>query len=189
MVFLKNLVSTRLILICFLLAFSSASNALGLHLEGSLEGGGDNMLTTSGGQDLNLGGGMQFSFGLTHEFGRRAGSSMILSLGQLSDSINVSNGNGDYQADVFEGSYLLHAGAHRFGVGIVQHLNPVYNDAVAGFPPTDIVFENSTGAILRYGYQISSFLQFGVKYTVMEYISGTDDYDAGSIGFYLSSGS
>ena len=157
----------------------------GLFLEAGFESGGDT-LASSEDDDLNAGGGWKIAVGLQRIIGGFDDVGLMFSIGYLFNWIDASNGDGDIDAFVAELIYFRDFGPHRVGVGGSYHMNPQYEDDVDGFARTRIDFDDELGFVGRYGYVIDKSLEYGIRYTLIEYQADGDSFDADSLGLYFS---
>jgi hypothetical protein len=177
---------TRLIVSVILLALASTAQAE-IYYELGIERGGDTLIGTVSGQDINAGGGVKFALGVQNEVGEN-GKSLSLSLGYLFDNIEASDGTAEISTFTFDAIYSIQKDRHRFGIGGSYHIGPTYEDDIAGFSPSKVDFDNALGFILQYSYTVSPGFQIGARLTEMDYEVNGFSLDAGSFGIFLSNG-
>lgn len=172
----------------FLLSlFALTSAHADLFFEISVDGGGDMIVTTNLG-DINAGGGVKFSGGLQDFI--KDNLNYRISLGYLSSSINATNGDLDLKTITFDGGLVYIVEKHRFGSGLSYHLSPEYSEDVEGYTSFDTKFENAFGMTFEYAYSPNDEINFGIRYTLMDYVNDelSIDFDANSVGIFLSNG-
>ncbi len=157
----------------------------GLVLEAGYEFGGDTLAANEI-DDLDAGGGYRLAVGLQRFIGGFDDVGLMFSLGYLFDFIDASNGDADIDAFVAEFIYFRDFGPHRLGIGGSYHMNPQYEDDIDGFPKTRIDFDDALGMVGRYSYVIEKAIEFGVRYTLMDYEANGDSINADSLGLYIS---
>jgi len=177
---------TRLIVSVILLALASTAQAE-IYYELGMEGGGDILIGTVSGQDINAGGGVKIALGVQNEVGEN-GKSLSLSLGYLLDNIEASDGTAEISTFTFDAIYSIQKDRHRFGIGGSYHIGPTYEDDIAGFSPSKVDFDNVLGFILQYSYTVSLGFQIGARLTEMDYEVNGFSLDAGRVGIFLSNG-
>jgi len=170
-----------------LLAASTVSFPVhaGLYLELDYEFGGDTLAGTDL-EDLDAGSGYKIAVGLQRFIGGFDDVGLIFSLGYLFNWLEASNGDADTDAVVAEFLYFRDFGQQRLGVGGSYHMNPRYRDDLDGFSKTRIDFDNALGLVVRYSYVIDKSLEFGIRYTSMDYEADGVSIDADSLGLYIS---
>jgi hypothetical protein len=170
------------------LSMCVATNATAeLYLEASLEGGGEELIGTTSGDNLYSGGGYRFAAGIQQPLAQSP-SALRLSLGYLSDSVSAGNGYAEMDALTFDALYMVETGPHRLGLGPTVHMSPRYRDNVNGYTPLELEFDNAVGLLVQYGYQPFPGLEIGARVTSIEYRNPSTRLDAGSFGVYLSNG-
>jgi hypothetical protein len=174
------------ILLLFLLLLSSTAEA-DLYFELSVEGGGDTLIGSSSGEDINAGGGIKFAGGVQNEVSD-TGNILSFSVGYLFDSIDAVNGSAEIDTMTFDAIYTVHRGDHRFGIGGSYHIGPTYEDDIAGFAPLKIEFDDAIGMLFQYGYSVSHNFQVGARLTRMSYELNGSSIDADSFGVFISNG-
>ncbi len=158
----------------------------GVYMELGLDVGGDTLADTSL-EDLSAGGGFKVAVGLQHYIGGFDDVGLIFSLGYLFDEIEADNGEAEIYALVAEFIYFREFGPHRLGIGGSYHMNPRYKQDIDGFAPITIDFDNALGLVGRYGYVLGQSVEFGIRYTLIDYEFDAASFDANSLGFYISS--
>ena len=158
-----------------------------LYLELGYEGGGDTLISTTLGEDINAGGGVNYVIGIQNKVGEK-GDSLSLSLGYMIQSMDASNGTAEISTLTFDAIYSIPKDVHRFGIGASYHMGPTYKDNIAGFSPLKIEFDNALGLVLQYSYAFSPRFQIGARITEMDYEVNGLSLDAGSFGIFLSNG-
>lgn len=181
----KSIPAGVLLTVLLLVPLAFGSARAGLYLEVDYELGGDTLASTEL-EDLDAGGGYRLAIGLQTFIGGFEDVGLIFSIGYLFDWISASNGDAEIDAFVAEFIYFRDFGPHRLGVGGSYHMNPQYEDDVDGFPRTRIDFDDALGLVGRYGYVIEKSIEFGVRYTLMDYEANGVSIDADSLGFYVS---
>ena len=172
----------------FPLFFLLSSNAYAeLYFELDLEGGGDTLIGSTAGQNINVGGGIKFALGVQNVIGEN-GESLSLSLGYLFDNLDAFNGTAEIDVITFDAIYSIQSERHRFGIGGSYHLGPTYEDDVFGFLPLKVDFDDAFGLILQYSYSLYSGFQIGARFTIMDYKVSGLTLDAGSFGIFFSNG-
>ncbi len=174
------------ILLPIILLFSSNLYAE-IYMELGFEGGGDRLIGTTSGYDLNVGGGVKFAGGVQNQVGEN-GSTLSLLLGYIFDDIDAINGTAEINTITFEAVYSIQRDHHRFGIGASYHIGPTYEENIVGFPPLKIDFDDALGIILQYSYALSPGFQIGARLTEMDYEANSFSLDASSFGLFLSYG-
>jgi hypothetical protein len=167
--------------------FIATSANAELYLEASVEGGGEELIGTSHGDNLYTGGGFRIAAGIQQPLAHSP-STLRLTLGYLSDSVSASNGYAEMDALTFDALYMVETGPHRLGLGPTVHMSPRYRDNVNGYTPLELEFDNAVGLLVQYGYQPFPGLEIGARVTSIEYRNPSTRLDAGSFGVYLSNG-
>lgn len=170
-----------------LLVLVCSSAEADLYLEMSIDGGGDTLIGSTSGEELNAGGGIKFAGGVQNEVSN-SGNTLSFSVGYLFDSIDAVNGSADLDTFTFEAIYTLHKGDHRFGIGGSYHIGPSYEDSIAGFAPLKVEFDDALGMLFQYGYSVSNKFQVGARLTRMNYELNGNSIDADSFGVFISNG-
>jgi len=158
----------------------------GIYLELGFDSGGDTLANTSL-EDLRAGGGIKVAVGLQRYIGGFDDVGLIFSLGYLFDEIQADNGEAEIYALVAEFIYFREFGPHRLGIGASYHVNPRYKQDIDGFTPLDVDFDNALGLVGRYGYVVNKSVEFGFRYTLIDYEANATSLDANSAGFFISS--
>ena len=177
---------TRLIVSVILLALASTAQAK-LYLELSIEGGGDTLIGTSAGEEINAGGGLKLALGIQKEPGENGGV-LSLFLGKLYQNLDASNGTAKISTHTLDAIYTIRKDSHRFGIGGSYHIDPTYEDNIAGLSPLKLDFDNALGLILQYTYALKPGFQVGARLTEMDYEVNGFSLDAGSFGIFISNG-
>jgi hypothetical protein len=176
----------KFIVTVILLALASTAQA-DLYLELGYEGGGDTIISTTAGGDVNAGGGINYVIGIQNEVGEN-GKSLSLALGYMIQSMDASNGTAEISTLTFDAIYSIPVDVHRFGIGASYHIGPTYKDNIAGFSPLKIDFDNALGLVLQYSYAFSRRFQIGARITKMDYEVDDFSLDASSFGVFISNG-
>jgi hypothetical protein len=176
----------KFIVTVILLALASTAQA-DLYLELGYEGGGDTLISTTAGEDINAGGGINYVIGVQNKVGEN-GKSLSLALGYMIQSMDASNGTAEISTLTFDAIYSIPKGVHRFGIGASYHIDPTYKDNIAGLSPLKIDFDDALGLVLQYSYAYSPQFQIGARITEMDYEVNGLSLDAGSFGIFLSNG-
>jgi hypothetical protein len=158
-----------------------------IYFELDLEGGGDTLIGTTSGQDINVGGGVKFAAGVVNQVGDN-GESLSLSLGYMFDNIDAINGTAEIDTLTFDAIYSIQRDRHRFGIGASYHMGPTYEDDIFGFSPLKFEFDDALGLILQYGYAAFPGFYIGARFTEMDYEVSGLSLDASSFGIFLSNG-
>jgi len=182
----RECVMERFIVSVILLTLASSAQAK-VYFELGVEGGGDNLISTTTGAGIRAGGGLKIALGVQKKVGEN-GKSLSLSLGYLFDEFVASNGIAEISTRTLDAIYSINRGNHRFGIGASYHMGPTYKDDIAGFSPLKIEFDDALGLILQYSYVGSLGLQGGFRFTQMDYEVNGISLDAGSFGIFLSNG-
>jgi len=177
---------TKFIVAVILLALASTAQAE-LYLELGYEGGGDTLISTTAGDNINVGGGINYVIGIQNEVGEN-GKSVSLALGYMIQSMDAFNGTAEISTLTFDAIYSIPVGVHRFGIGASYHIGPTYKDEIAGLSPLKIDFDNALGLVLQYSYAYSPRFQIGVRITEMDYEVNGISLDASSFGVFISNG-
>lgn len=159
-----------------------------LYVELGLEGGGQELVGTSSGDNLYAGGGIKLAAGIQNPVGPAGNASLRLAVGYLSDSVDAVNGHAEMDTFTFDALYMIDSGPHRFGFGPTVHMAPQYRDNVSGYAPVEIEFDNALGFVLQYGLNITPGFEIGARVTSIDYQNETTTLDASSVGVYLSNG-
>ena len=141
---------TRYIVSVILLTLASTAQAE-LYLELGYEIGGDTLISTTSGADINAGGGVNYVIGIQNKVGEN-GKSLSLSLGYMIQSMDASNGTAGISTRTFDAIYSIPKDIHRFDIGASYHSSPTYKDNIAGLSPLKIEFDNAWGLILQYSF-------------------------------------
>jgi hypothetical protein len=172
------------VLTLLLLLFSNFAMA-GLYFEISLEEGGDKVSSISEysiyGSNVNLGGGFKMGGGYYMSMGEEARNSLSLSLGYLSSE----NRDAEFKTTTFDAIYCYQVNSHRFGIGAAYHIEPEVNGEFRGVSSNGLDFDDSTGLILQYSFELMRGFSVGLRYTDMEYEVNDDSFDASSVGFFF----
>jgi hypothetical protein len=176
----------KFIVTTILLTVASTAQAE-LYLELGYEGGGDTLISTTAGEDVNAGGGINYVIGVQNEVGEN-GRSVSLALGYMIQSIDASDGTAEISTLTLDAIYSIPVDRHRFGAGVSYHINPTYKDNIVGFSPLKIDFDNALGLVLQYSYAYSPRFQIGARLTEMDYEVNGLSLDAGSFGIFISNG-
>ncbi len=177
---------TKIIVTAILLTLASTAQAE-LYLELGYEGGGETLISTTSGQDINAGGGINYVLGIQNEVGEN-GKYWSLALGYMIQSLDASNGTAEISTLTVDAIYSIPVNDHRFGIGASYHIGPTYKDEIAGFSPLTIDFDNALGLVLQYSYAYSPRRQIGARFTQMDYEVNGFSLDADSFGIYISNG-
>lgn len=157
-----------------------------LYMELGVEGGSQELIATSSGDNLYSGGGVKFAVGMQNYVSPY--TSIRLTLGYLGDSVDAINGSAEMDTLTFDALYLMNSGPHTFGIGPTVHMNPSYRDNVSGYTPVNIEFDDAVGVMFQYGYKLVPGFEVGARVTSIEYRNNTATLDADSIGVYISNG-
>ncbi len=149
--------------------------------------GGDGTIVKTPLDDLGAGGGFKVAFGWQQYIGGFEDVGLIFSLGYLFNEIEASNGEEETRALVGEALYFREFGPYRLSIGGSYHMNPRYRDSIDGFAPTRIDFDDALGLVVRCGYVIDKTFEVGVRYTFIDYEANGKNFNADSLGFYVSS--
>jgi len=176
----------RLIVTAILLTLASTAQAE-LYYELDIENGGDTLIATTSGQEINAGSGLKFALGVQNEVGEN-GKSLSLSLGYMFQNLDASNGTAEINTLTLDAIYSIRKNSHRFGIGAIYHVGPTYEDNIAGFSPLKIEFDDALGLILQYAYTLNNGIQIGARFTDMDYKVNGLSLDASSVGLFISNG-
>jgi hypothetical protein len=177
---------TKYIVTAILLTLASTAQAE-LYLELNYDGGGDTLISTTSGDDINAGGGINYVIGIQNKIGEK-GKSLSLAMGYMIQSMKASNGTAEISTLTVDAIYSIPVNVHRFGIGASYHIGPTYKDDIAGFAPLKIDFDNALGLLLQYSYAYSPRFQIGARITEMDYEVNGLSLDASSFGIFLSNG-
>ena len=90
-------------------------------------------------------------------------------------------------AKILEATYTRHRGLHRFGIGLAAHLDPTYEEEIDDFNTVRLDFDDALGVVFKYGYLIRQpDWLLGIRYTDMDYQTGSEEVDASSWGIFVS---
>lgn len=181
-------------LLTILLALSPGPVKAGFYFELGFENGGDTLASVSGSdsflgdyeRDLDIGGGGKLAIGIHNILGENKDRSLSFALGYLSDSIDASNGDADYDTVTFDAIYVFHFEAHGFGLGASYHIGPEYKDKTDGQPSIKLEFDDALGLVMQYSYAVSPVFHVGLRYTEMDYEINDVELDASSFGIFMS---
>ena len=176
----------KFVVTAILLTLASAARAE-LYMEFGFQGGGDTLISTNSGEGIYTGGGLKFAIGVQNKVGKN-GATLSLSLGNLSDEIDTSNGTAEISTLNLDAIYSYRIFNHRFGFGASYHIDPTYSNNIVGLPPFKIEFDDALGLILQYSYVRISRFQISTRYTLMDYEASGLSLDASSFGIFLSNG-
>lgn len=173
---------------------SAGSVKAGFYFELDFENGGDTLATVSVSdsffgdyeRDLDIGGGNKLAVGIHNILGENKDRSLSLALGYLSDSIDASNGDADYDTVTFDAIYGFHFEAHEFGLGASYHIGPEYKDKIDGQPRIKLEFDDALGLVMQYSYAVSPVFHVGLRYTEMDYEINDVELDASSFGIFIA---
>ena len=177
-------------IVFFLLGLIVVSNHADadLYLEFAMEEGSQRMASSRQGPEINAGGGLKFAAGLQLPLGQHGSNSLRLVAGYLFDGFDEAIAEVDMDTMTVDAVLVVNRGPHAFGIGASHHLAPEYREQPAGFAAFTIEFDDTTGALVQYGYQFSPRMELGLRYLDMEYESSGTRIDASSVGVYLSNG-
>ena len=176
------------------LALVPGPAAAGFYFELGFEDGGETLASasTSNGflgdyeRDLDLAGGIKLAMGIYNILGESENRSLSFAVGYLSDSIDASNGDADYETITFDAVYSFHFEAHRFGLGALYHIDPEFEQNIDGQPGIKAEFDDALGVVVQYSYAVSPTFQAGLRYTEMDYEINDFELDASSFGMFLA---
>jgi hypothetical protein len=153
---------------------------------GALTFGGDTLASTEGeyGTDLDAGGLIHLAAG--YEW-RLAASGLRFTIGYKFDSIEASNGDADISRFPLELVYYrLINERHALGAGLVYELSPEFDISIDGLGSDSVDFVDASGYVIYYGYVTSFGLEYGGRYTLIDYKSDSlGTTDANNFGFYV----
>jgi hypothetical protein len=166
----------------------------GFYFELDFESGGDTLASASGNnsflgdyeRDLDIGGGGKLAIGIHNILGESKNRSLSFALGHLSDSIDASNGDADYDTVTFDAIYRFHFESHRFGLGASYHIDPEYKEKIDGQPRIKAEFDDALGLVMQYSYALSPVFHVGLRYTEMDYEINDVELDASSFGIFMA---
>lgn len=181
-------------ILTILLALSSGPVKAGFYFELGAEDGGDTLASASGSndywgdyeRDLDIGGGGKLAIGIHNILGENKDRSLSFALGYLSDSIDASNGDADYDTVTFDAIYGFHFEAHRFGLGASYHIGPEFKGKFDDQPRITAEFDDALGLVMQYSYAISPVFHVGLRYTEMDYEINNVELDASSFGIFMA---
>lgn len=167
------------------LFFSNFAMA-GIYFEISLEEGGEKLASAADyslyDSDVNLGGGFKMAGGYYRAFGQDARNSLSLALGYLS----AENNDAEFKTTTFDAIYNYQVGSHRLGIGAGYHIEPRTRGDTEISSSSRLEFDDSTGLILQYSFEMSSGFGVGLRYTDMEYETNGASFDASSFGVFFA---
>ena len=179
-----------------LLVLSPGHVKAGLYFEFDFESGGDTLASASGStdfwgggdyeRDLDIGGGNKLAVGIHNILGENNDRSLSFALGYLSDSIDASNGDADYDTVTFDALYGFHFEAHRFGLGASYHIGPEFKGKFDDQPRVTAEFDDALGLVMQYSYAVSPVFHVGLRYTEMDYEINDVELDASSFGIFIA---
>lgn len=166
----------------------SASSGADIYVEGSVQGGGDDLIRSTTGDSISAGAGLKLAIGIQNAVTADQAGHIRLAVGYQFDRIDAANGDAELDTVTFDAMYVLNSGPHAMGAGVTMHMSPEYSDRIDGVVPLTIEFDDAVGFVVQYGYQFMPGLELGVRYTSMEYEVGSASVDADSFGIFLSNG-
>ena len=110
------------------------------------------------------------------------------SVGYIWDDQDGANGKAEFDVKTLEAVYSRRFDRHRLGIGISHHVDPVYADSLEGAPPNRFDFDDATGLVLEYTFEVISGVpfHFGLRFTEMDYEVGSERLDASGLGIFLA---
>ena len=187
-----------LVIICLISFFPRISYG-DFYFETGLEDGGKSLsrikwdkeiwdIHTPDSQNLNLGGDVRIAIGYQLKLGESDEHSVSVALGYIWDELDGDNGEAEFDVTTLEAIYSRHFDRHRLGVGVSYHVDPSYEDDLDGSPPNKIDFDDATGLVLQYTYEVFSGtpFHFGLRFTEMDYEVGSKSFDASGFGIFLA---
>lgn len=155
--------------------------------------GGDDMgaLVVAGNDkgDVEAGSGMHFYLGFVHKTSHWYETRF--NAGYHMDRSPTETGTVYMDRFPFELTPTFCYKNHRFGLGLTYHTNISLDGS--DFNNPDITFEDSLGYMIEYGYKVTPFLFFGIRYVDISYaienpgatIDGNREADASHFGINL----
>lgn len=147
----------------------------GLHLAltAGLSFGGDTLaeatFTNGDTEKLKAGGLFYFAGGPSLEFANSPWSLQLL-LGRHFDSVTAENGELTFERNTMELQLFHRVGAHRFGLGYVNHKNPEYQQSGDIVFPLTVEFKDATGLSLEYNLMpVGSKVGFSLRAVKIDY--------------------
>jgi len=192
-------------------AVSAADDsAISFYADVGLEDGGDTLSEVrregpfGGNYDTAAGGGWRLSLGAVIDLQNPSlNGDLIASVGFIGYDDSGSNGTSEFDVTSLELLYRfdMPEGPHRFGVGLVYHLDPTFDFDESGSCSGDpgcidaelasTEFDDALGLSLRYEYLVlasggKSGLSLGARYSKVEYESDDFDADASGLGIFVA---
>lgn len=172
-------------LVFIFLIFSDVATAE-IYFEISLERGGELLASASEyavfSGDVHLGGGFKIAGGYYLPIGDESRNSLSLTLGYLS----ADNSDAEFKTTTFDAIYNYQVDSHRFGIGVSYHINPEIRGDTELSAISRPRFDDWTGLILQYSFEMQSGFSVGLRYAEIDYQANGDSFDAGSIGLFFS---
>lgn len=111
---------------------------------------------------LMLGGGMVYT---------PAGGavSLRLTINYHFDTITAKNGDASFERFPLEALLFFNAAPHRLGVGLSHHLSPEAEFDFDDQSRETVKFDDATGVVVEYGYQVTPQIWLGLRYTTISY--------------------
>ncbi|MBO6753528.1 MULTISPECIES: hypothetical protein [Spongiibacter] len=85
------------------------------------------------------------------------------------DSITAKNGDASFDRFPLEALVFYNNGQHRFGVGVSHHLSPEVEFDFDDFAKETVEFDDATGFVVEYNYEISERVWLGLRHTSITY--------------------
>lgn len=174
-------------IVSFLLSTLASTAQAEIYLEIGYEGGGETLISSTAGSEVNAGGGINYVLGIQNEVGEK-GKSLSLALGYMIQSAHASNGTAEISTFTFDANFSIPVNRHRIGAGASYHMSPTYEHDIDGFPRLKIDLGDALGFVLQYSYAYSPRFQIGARVTEMDYEVNGDSLDASSFGLFMSNG-
>jgi hypothetical protein len=162
-----------------------------IYVEGGVRSGGDKLSSTNGSicfdpycpRDNRIGDGAHLAVGYRYFFGEDDTQDFSLALGYLWDSRFEEKTS----AKILEATFTQHQGLHRLGIGLAYHIDPMYEEEISDSNTVRLDFDDALGIVFKYAYLIRQpDWLLGIRYTVMDYQTGSEEVDANSLGIYAS---
>ncbi len=137
---------------------------------------------------FRIGEGGHLAIGFNYFIGDNRSKSLSMAAGFLKGGGIDESSSAKTLEIVFTQYYEL----YRLGVGLSYHVDPEYEEEIdAGYGDTadniQLNFDDALGIVFKLGYLIRSpDWELGLRYTLMDYELANEDYNANSLGIFVS---
>ena len=160
-----------------------------------ISSGGDEIARLTNGDSVKAGELLYFGAGYDFTLNQKDTLHLRAMLGYKTARLNADNG--DVKFDRVPLDMVLIKSLDNFivGAGLTYHLSPTYDGTING-NHTRIDFKDSLGAVLQAGYTVGQQVEFGLRFTAIDYKSSQsfvlpdgsvdDKLNGNSVGIYLA---